>query len=67
VIAEELPSFYVGVAPHCAAPAVPAAPSAAAAAGVTTEEQLLSPDNAIHPDCYMDDLAGLLEVQKVAA
>jgi hypothetical protein len=41
--------------------------AAPALAGVTTEEQLLSPDNAIHPDCYMDDLAGLLEVQQVAA
>ncbi|EFN52873.1 hypothetical protein CHLNCDRAFT_58743 [Chlorella variabilis] len=32
--------------------------------GVTTEEQLLSPENSIHPDCYMDSLAALLEVKK---
>lgn len=36
-------------------------------AGVTTEEQLLSPDNSIHPDAYMDSLAGLLEVKPVTA
>lgn len=32
--------------------------------GVTTEEQLLSPENSIHPDAYMDSLAGLLEVKQ---
>lgn len=31
---------------------------------MTTEEQLLSPENSIHPDCYMDSLAALLEVKK---
>ncbi|PRW33118.1 phosphoglycolate phosphatase [Chlorella sorokiniana] len=31
--------------------------------GVTTEEQLLSPDNSIHPDVYMDSLAAMLEVK----
>jgi hypothetical protein len=31
---------------------------------VTTEEQLLSADNPIHPDAYMDALPALLEVQK---
>ncbi len=35
-------------------------------AGVTTEEQLLSPDNSIHPDCYMDSLAALLEAKQPA-
>lgn len=35
--------------------------------GVTTEEQLLSPDNAIHPDCYMDSLAALLDVKQPVA
>jgi len=33
-------------------------------AGVTTEEQLLSPDNSIHPDVYMDSLAAMLEVKQ---
>ena len=32
-------------------------------AGVTTEEQLLSPDNSIHPDYYADSLAALLEAK----
>ncbi|KAI7841124.1 hypothetical protein COHA_005095 [Chlorella ohadii] len=32
--------------------------------GVTTEEQLLSPDNSIHPDVYMDSLAAMLEVKQ---
>ncbi|KAI3431665.1 hypothetical protein D9Q98_004712 [Chlorella vulgaris] len=35
--------------------------------GVTTEEQLLSPDNSIHPDCYMDSLAALLEAKQPVA
>jgi len=34
-------------------------------AGVTTEEQLLSPDNSIHPDYYADSLAALLEVKQL--
>lgn len=33
--------------------------------GVTTEEQLLADANTIHPDCYMDSLAGLLEVNSL--
>jgi phosphoglycolate phosphatase len=36
-------------------------------AGVTTEEQLLSADNSIHPDCYMDSLAALLEAKQPVA
>lgn len=46
------------------------APTSAPCAGVTTEEQLLSPENAIQPDYYMDNLAELLSVKeglKVAA
>lgn len=35
--------------------------------GVTTEEQLLSPDNTIHPDFYADSLSALLEVKETAA
>jgi phosphoglycolate phosphatase len=35
--------------------------------GVTTEERLLSPDNDIHPDYYMPDLPGLLEVKRAGA
>ncbi|PSC71367.1 phosphoglycolate phosphatase [Micractinium conductrix] len=35
--------------------------------GVTTEEQLLSPENSIHPDAYMDSLAALLEVKQPVA
>lgn len=38
--------------------------------GVTTEEQLLSPDNKVHPDLYMSQLSDLLAVKegmKVAA
>jgi phosphoglycolate phosphatase len=31
--------------------------------GVTTEEELLSPDNSIHPDIYMDSLPQLLSVK----
>ena len=38
-----------------------------AGAGVTTEEQLLSPENSIHPDAYMDSLAALLEVKQPVA
>ena len=30
--------------------------------GVTTEEQLMSEENTIHPDFYMDELPALLEV-----
>lgn len=33
--------------------------------GVTTEEQLLSPENSVHPDYYMTKLPELLEVAKV--
>lgn len=32
--------------------------------GVTTEEDLLSPANAIHPDLYVDSLPALLKVQQ---
>lgn len=32
--------------------------------GVTTEGQLLSPENTIHPDTYVDSLAALLEVKQ---
>jgi phosphoglycolate phosphatase len=35
--------------------------------GVTTEEQLLSPENNVHPDYYMSKLPELLEVAKVTA
>ena len=38
--------------------------------GVTTEEQLLSPQNEVHPDFYMGQLSDLMEVKeslKVAA
>lgn len=35
--------------------------------GVTSEETLLSPDNPIHPDCYVDSLAALLEVKQAVA
>lgn len=31
--------------------------------GVTTEEQLLSPDNKVHPDMYMSQLSDLLEAK----
>ena len=34
--------------------------------GVTTEEQLLSAENTIHPDCYMTQLPDLLEVKNAA-
>ena len=45
------------------------APTASALchAGVTTEEQLLSPANGIHPDAYMESLACLLEVKQPVA
>ena len=32
--------------------------------GVTPEEKLLSPDNSIHPDCYMSSLPELLKVKE---
>ena len=32
-------------------------------AGVTTEKQLLSPDNKVHPDMYADQLPELLSVK----
>ena len=35
--------------------------------GVTTEETLLSPDNAIHPDFYMAQLPELLSIKKSAS
>ena len=35
--------------------------------GVTTEAQLLSPDNTIHPDCYVEALPELLEVKRAGA
>jgi phosphoglycolate phosphatase len=31
--------------------------------GVTTEEELLSPGNSIHPDVYMDSLPQLLSIK----
>lgn len=36
----------------------------ALAAGVTTEEKLLSPENSIHPDFYMDQLGDLLGIKE---
>jgi hypothetical protein len=40
-------------------------------AGVTSEETLLSPDNKVHPDVYMNQLSDLLTAKaaltKVAA
>ncbi|CAD7694913.1 unnamed protein product [Ostreobium quekettii] len=35
--------------------------------GVTREETLLSPENTIHPDCYMSSLAELLKIKEKAA
>ena len=34
---------------------------------MTTEDVLLSDDNTIHPDMYVDALPALLEVKQVAA
>ena len=34
--------------------------------GVTTEEDLLGPNNTIYPDLYADSLPALLEVQEAA-
>ena len=33
-------------------------------AGVTTEKELLSPDNKVHPDYYTDSLPDLLSVKQ---
>lgn len=35
-------------------------------AGVTTEQQLLSPDNKVHPDNYMNQLSDLLTIKDKA-
>ena len=32
--------------------------------GVTTEKELLSPDNKVHPDYYTDSLPDLLSVKQ---
>lgn len=35
--------------------------------GVTTEEELLSPDNKVHPDLYVESLGAMLEIKAAVA
>ncbi len=52
----------------CSVLPVPLCPhSCCAPAGVTTEKQLLSPENEINPDYYMTQLSDLLAVKQPAS
>lgn len=38
-----------------------------ACAGVTTEAELLSPENTVHPDLYTDQLPDVLAIREAVA
>jgi hypothetical protein len=61
--------LYVAPAVCCAAPVRASAwlNHACAGAGVTTESELLSPENTVHPNLYTDQLPDVLAVKDAVA